>query len=105
MFHRSSQKERWLFKNGEELEQLRVAVNRTYCEKVGTAVLGVIVPAFLYSFSLCLIFQHAKVAAEKGVEMLTGAEEHILCQYFMKKLLEFCNVFEPRVPRSALVCR
>ena len=50
-----------------------------------------------------LVLQHAKAAAEKGVQMLSSAEERLLCQYFIKKLLEFCNVFEPRVPRSAVV--
>ena len=35
--------------------------------------------------------------------MLSQAEEQLLGHYFMKKLLEFCNVFEPRVPRSAVV--
>lgn len=48
--------------------------------------------------------QHAKAAAEKGVQMLSTEEEQLFCQYFLKKLLEFCNVFEPRVPRSAVVC-
>lgn len=43
------------------------------------------------------------MAAEKGVQMLSESEEQLLCLYFMKKLLEFCNVFEPRVPRSAVV--
>ena len=52
---------------------------------------------------MMLVLQHAKAAAEKGVQMLSSAEERLLCQYFIKKLLEFCNVFEPRVPRSAVV--
>lgn len=78
MFHTSSQKKHWLFKNEQDLEKLRVATNSAYCEK------------------------HAKAAAEKGVQMLSTEEEQLFCQYFLKKLLEFCNVFEPRVPRSAV---
>ncbi|CAI8042952.1 Cyclin-H [Geodia barretti] len=78
MFHWSTQKDHWLFKGEEDLERLRAAANSAYCEK------------------------HAKAAAEKGVQMLSSAEERLLCQYFIKKLLEFCNVFEPRVPRSAV---
>jgi len=40
---------------------------------------------------------------EKSGGFLTPAEEHLLCQYFMKKLLEFCNHFQPPIPKSALV--
>ena len=57
-------------------------------------------------FALCWLFiQHAKAAKEKSVTFLTPAEENLLCQYFMKKLLEFCNIFQPPVPRGALVGR
>jgi len=39
---------------------------------------------------------------EKSGGFVTPAEEHLLCQYFMKKLLEFCNHFQPPIPKSAL---
>ena len=57
-------------------------------------------------FILCLpppCYQYAKAAAEKGCVFLTAAEEELVCQYYMKKLLEFCSLFTPLVPRSALV--
>lgn len=47
--------------------------------------------------------QHSKAVMEKSGGFLTPAEEHLLCQYFMKKLLEFCNHFQPPIPKSALV--
>ena len=97
MFHKSTQKEHWLYRSGEEVQKLRAAANRTYCEKVNkTCDFG---GGFYYTVSP----QHARAAAEKGVQMLSDTEEQLLCQYFIKKLLEFCNVFEPRVPRSAVV--
>ena len=39
----------------------------------------------------------------KGHQFLTASEEQLLCQYYMKKLLEFCHCFRPPVPRSVLV--
>ena len=33
MFHKSTQKEHWLFKGEEDLERLRVAANSAYSEK------------------------------------------------------------------------
>ena len=51
----------------------------------------------------CLPPQHSKGVAERGCEFLSPAEEYLLSQYFLKKLLEFCNHFQPPIPRSALV--
>lgn len=78
MFHNSTQKQHWLFSSPDELEQVRTATNRTYCEK------------------------HARAASENRLQLLLPAEERLLCQYYMKKLLEFCNLFQPPAPRSAL---
>lgn len=38
MFHSSTQKEHWLYETGDELERLRVATNRAYCEKVASII-------------------------------------------------------------------
>ncbi|KAL5478155.1 hypothetical protein EMCRGX_G025046 [Ephydatia muelleri] len=78
MFHTSSQKTYWLFPSQEELKRRRVETNRAYCEK------------------------HAQAAAQKGCEFLTPDEEELLCQHYMKKLLEFCALFQPPVPHSAM---
>lgn len=40
MFHSSTQKKHWLFREGGDLEQLRKAANQAYCEKVGVACRG-----------------------------------------------------------------
>ena len=37
MFHSSTQKKHWLFRESRDLEQLRKAANQAYCEKVGMA--------------------------------------------------------------------
>ena len=34
---------------------------------------------------------------------LTWEEEGLLCAHYLRKLLEFCNLFQPPIPRAALV--
>ena len=41
--------------------------------------------------------------AGQGCQFAVPLEEVMLCQYYMKKLFEFCNQFHPPIPRSALV--
>ena len=41
--------------------------------------------------------------AAEGRGLLSPSEELQLCHYYTKKLLELCSVFQPPVPRSALV--
>ena len=103
MFHSSSQRHHWLFRSEEEVETLRRSANHAYREKVVSARPNNKLRTCFSECSAVRTFQHAKAAAEKGCQMLTSDEEQLLCLYYMKKLLEFCNVFEPRVPRSAVV--
>ncbi len=47
--------------------------------------------------------QFAQAAEERGCQLLTCEEEELLCQHYLKKLIEFCTHFQPPPPRSALV--
>lgn len=104
MFHSSTQKKHWLFRDSEELDRLRKTTSQNYFEKVGVWQ----VLRLKYVCNPCtaryhLLPQHSKGVAERGCEFLSPAEEYLLSQYFLKKLLEFCNHFQPPIPRSALV--
>ena len=56
------------------------------------------------SVCVCVCVQHEQVAAERGCEFLSPQEELVLCQYYHTKLIEFCKLFQPPVPPSAIVC-
>lgn len=78
MFHSSTQKEHWLFKDEEELRKMREKASLSFCA------------------------EH-----ESGVPMLDSQEEFHLLRYYQKKLVELCNLFAPPkwvpLPRTALV--
>lgn len=82
MFHTSTQKQHWLFKDKGEIDELRQAANKAYCEK------------------------HAQKAMERGCPLLTAEEEYYVVQYYLKELLGFCKIFNPPtwapLPRTAL---
>lgn len=82
MFHSSTQREHWLFKNEGEIAELRVSTNVTYCEKLFPKAL------------------------EQGCALLTAEQEHFVVQYYFKELLGFCKIFNPPtwapLPRTAL---
>lgn len=83
MYNSSTQRKHWLFKSKHEIEELRKKANQAYCSK------------------------YEQVAREKGVELLTPDEEHKIVQYYLKKLIEFCGLFNPPawapLPKTALV--
>lgn len=83
MFHNSTQRKEWLFREQTEVDERRKAANRAYCNV------------------------HEAAAREKYVEFLTPEEEEIIVQYYMKKLVEFCSLFNPPswapLPKTALV--
>ena len=83
MYNSSTQRKHWLFKNKDEIEKLRKKVNQVYCTK------------------------HEQAAREKGIQMLTADEEHMIVQYYLGKLIEFCRLFNPPawapLPKTALV--
>ena len=77
MFHSSTQKQHWLFKE-DDVTKLRKRANESFCEK-----------------------------QEQRVALLEVQEELLLVQYYQKKLVELCNLFGPPnwapLPRTALV--
>lgn len=79
MFHSSTQKQHWLFKDEEELRKLREKANLSFCAEHESA----------------------------GAAMLDSQEEVKLLRYYQKKLVEVCNLFAPPkwvpLPRTALV--
>ena len=84
MYHTSTQKRDWLFKDQHSITVKREAANGAFCSA------------------------HEASALEKGVQLLTPEEEDIVVQYYLKKLVEFCSLFNPPswapLPKTALVC-
>lgn len=78
MFHSSTQKEHWMFKDEEELGELRKKANLSFCAQ-----------------------------QKSGAPILDPQEEFLLFRYYQKKLVELCNLFAPPkwvpLPKTALV--
>lgn len=78
MFHSSTQKQHWMFKDEEELGEIRSQANLSFCEE-----------------------------QKPGVAVLVPSEELQLLRYYQKKLVELCNLYAPPkwlpLPRTALV--
>lgn len=80
MFHNSSQKKFWTFDNEEELEKLRYEANRKYRNKI-------------------------LASGKPGIDdsmFLEPHEEAVLYRHYEKRLLDFCNVFKPVMPKSVV---
>lgn len=80
MFHNSTQKKHWTFPSQEEVQRLRTQANSRYRARIqgtGQAHLGEIF----------------------NVE---PHEEGVICKYYEKKLVDFCNAFKPTMPKSVL---
>lgn len=78
MYHSSTQKKYWTFKNEEELAKLRREVNKKFRAKVLVS---------------------GKVADSIFLETW---EEAIICKYYEKRLMDFCSVFKPAMPKSVM---
>ena len=78
MYHSSTQREHWTFKDEEELRELRKQANASFCGEQETEAL-----------------------------LLEAEEEFQYFSYYQKKLVELCNLFAPpkwvTLPRTALV--
>ena len=78
MFHSSTQRKHWMFRDEEELKEIRRQSNQKFCEQ-----------------------------QEAGSPVLDADEELQLFKYYQKKLVELCNLFTPPkwhpLPRTALV--
>uniref|UniRef100_G3UI14 Cyclin-H n=1 Tax=Loxodonta africana TaxID=9785 RepID=G3UI14_LOXAF len=80
MYHNSSQKRHWTFASEEQLARLRADANRKF---------------------KCKAVANGKVLPNDPV-FLEPHEEMMLCKYYEKRLLEFCSVFKPAMPRSVV---
>ncbi|XP_055284943.1 cyclin-H isoform X2 [Moschus berezovskii] len=80
MYHNSSQKRHWTFASEEQLARLRADANRKF---------------------KCKAVANGKVLPNDPV-FLEPHEEITLCKYYEKRLLEFCSVFKPAMPRSVV---
>ncbi|KAL0979745.1 hypothetical protein UPYG_G00189050 [Umbra pygmaea] len=80
MFHNSSQKKSWTFKNEDELEQLRHKANQKYRNKM---------------------LASGKPAVSDSL-FLDLHEEEVLFRHYEKRLMDFCNAFKPVMPKSVV---
>ena len=78
MFHNSTQKQHWMFKDEEQLREIRKQTNLSFCARQDT-----------------------------GAACINAEEEILILKYYLKKLVELCNLFGPPkwlpLPRTALV--
>ncbi|XP_027512738.1 cyclin-H isoform X1 [Corapipo altera] len=80
MFHSSTQRRHWTFRGEEELSRRRAEANR---RARGRAVATGKVP-------------------QGELVLLEPHEELAICKYYEKRLLDFCAVFKPAMPRSVV---
>ncbi|XP_061115864.1 cyclin-H [Conger conger] len=79
MYHNSSQRKYWTFENEETLEKLRYQANQKCCAKILSGKAGL-------SESL----------------LLDPLEEDVVFKHYEKRLLDFCAVFKPAMPKSVV---
>uniref|UniRef100_A0A3B4AP69 Cyclin-H n=1 Tax=Periophthalmus magnuspinnatus TaxID=409849 RepID=A0A3B4AP69_9GOBI len=78
MFHSSSHKTYWIFKSEDELELLRCEANQKFCKKI------------------------METPGVSDSIFLKRHEEDVLFRLYEKRLLDFCNVFKPAMPKSVV---
>ncbi|NXW11825.1 CCNH protein, partial [Fregetta grallaria] len=81
MYHNSTQWRHWTFRGEEELARCRADSNRKLRNKAVAS---------------------GKVQQTDPV-LLEPQEELAICKYYEKRLLDFCAVFKPAMPRSVVV--
>ncbi|KFO77692.1 Cyclin-H, partial [Cuculus canorus] len=81
MFHSSTQKRFWTFRSEEELSWCRAEANRKY-----------------WNAAICLSFK----VQQTDLALLEPHEELAICKYYEKRLVDFCAVFKPTMPRSVV---
>ncbi|XP_077417500.1 cyclin-H [Vanacampus margaritifer] len=80
MFHDSSQIKYWTFNSEEELEQLRFEANQKFKKKIR---------------------ENGKHVLNESI-FLDQHEEDVLFRNYERRLLDFCNVFKPAMPKSVI---
>ncbi|NXL53639.1 CCNH protein, partial [Podilymbus podiceps] len=81
MYHSSTQRRHWTFRDEEQLARCRADANRKFRSKAVAT---------------------GKVQQTDPV-LLEPHEELAICKYYEKRLLDFCAVFKPAMPRSVVV--
>ncbi|XP_057687008.1 cyclin-H [Corythoichthys intestinalis] len=80
MFHDSSQRKYWTFNSEAELEQLRHEANQKFRTKIK---------------------ENGKQVINESI-FLDPHEEDVLFRNYERRLLDFCNVFKPAMPKSVI---
>ncbi|XP_063996876.1 cyclin-H isoform X1 [Pogoniulus pusillus] len=80
MYHSSTQRRHWTFRGEEELTKCRAEANRKFRGKVTAS---------------------GKVQPTDPV-LLEPHEELAICKHYEKRLLDFCTVFKPAMPKSVV---
>ncbi|NXT90245.1 CCNH protein, partial [Anhinga rufa] len=80
MYHSSTQCQYWTFRSEEELVRRRAETNRKFRDKAAAS---------------------GKVQQGDPV-LLEPQEELAICKYYEKRLVDFCAVFKPAMPRSVV---
>ncbi|NXD10572.1 CCNH protein, partial [Nothocercus nigrocapillus] len=81
MYHSSTQRRHWTFRSEEELSRCRAEANRKFRGRAAAA--------------------GGKVQ-QADTFLLEPHEELAICKYYEKRLLDFCAVFKPSMPRSVV---
>lgn len=124
MFHSSTQRRHWTFGSEEELARSRAEANRKFRSRVAAngkvrgGVEGEKAAAGLWG---CegkgappppsrppSAMSHPRVPSQvvpSELCLLDPQEELAICKYYEKRLLDFCAVFKPAMPRSVVVSR
>ncbi|XP_030624888.1 cyclin-H [Chanos chanos] len=80
MYHNSSQKKFWTFDKEATLEQMRYEANTTFRSKILTS---------------------GKPGVNESI-FLDPREEKVLFRHYEKRLLDFCTIFKPAMPKSVV---
>ena len=115
MFYSSTQRRYWTFRSEEDLARSRADANRKFRSK---AVAGGKVrrgagwaasagpPGERGGSGPGLIRSASFPQVQQGDSFLLEAHEELaICKYYEKRLLDFCAVFKPAMPRSVVVSR
>ncbi|KAK7164975.1 hypothetical protein R3I94_003379 [Phoxinus phoxinus] len=80
MYHNSSQKKFWTYDKEETLDKLRLEANQKFCSKA---------------------ISSGKPGINESM-FLDGREEKVLFRHYEKRLLDFCAMFKPVMPKSVV---
>ncbi|KAK0131465.1 Cyclin-H [Merluccius polli] len=80
MYHNSSHKKFWIFDTEDAVELLRCEANRKFRSKMSTS---------------------GKPGLKEAM-FLERHEERVLFRYYEKRLVDFCGVFKPAMPKSVV---